>query len=152
MLLPFSHAKAAGSHALEWNHTIKPGFAAKPAERKWDFKGQPYKALSVLLHWPEDDAEINPAEIMPRPYVDHETGSVVFRNRWQDGNDVVIDCWCGGSDDVRNPVARWARGKRTTLGFLGVSRPEFGKIPPQPPYGDSAAMKAWCDEVGRKVF
>jgi len=144
--------KDQGAMLWSWNHTIKPGFELKPPEWKWDFKGQPYMALSVLLHWPDDKAEVNPAEVLPRPYVDHDVGSVVFRNHWKDENDVVIDCWIGGSDDWRNPVVLWARGKRTTLGFLGVSKPEYGVIPSKPPMEDKDAFKAWRDTVSKMAF
>jgi hypothetical protein len=112
-----------------WNHTIRPALARKPPQRRWDLYQHSHRALSVLLHWPEDTAEINPEQIIPRPYVDHATGAVVFRNRWRDGNDVMIDCWIGGTDDFRNPVVLWARGKRTTLGFLGITSPDQGKWP-----------------------
>ncbi len=142
--------KEQGAMLWIWNHTIKPGFASKPPEVRWDFKSQPYKSISSLLHWPEDKTEINPIEIMPRPYVDLDLESVVFRNRWQDGNDVIIDCWRGNADDWRNAIVLWARGKRTTLGFLGVSRPDLGEMMPQPSYNDVEGMKKWMAESYKK--
>jgi hypothetical protein len=120
------HGREQGALLWTWNHTIRPALTPRPPEKRWDLYQHSYRAISVLLHWPEDAAEINPAEIMPRPYVDHATGAVVFRNRWQDGEDVMIDCWIGGTDDFRNPVVLWARGKRTTLGFLGINSPDQG--------------------------
>jgi len=60
--------------------------------------GTPYDTLSYYPHhsilsfvnWPVDIEPVNPAECIPRAVVGRRFSYGMFRNRWQDENDIVI--------------------------------------------------------------
>ncbi len=43
-----------------------------------------------LLYYPTDTQGLNPTGILPRAIEDWKQGSYLFRNRWQDANDILI--------------------------------------------------------------
>ncbi|MGC9455561.1 MAG: hypothetical protein ACP5HU_11960 [Phycisphaerae bacterium] len=49
----------------------------------------PHRAILSLVNWPFDIEERNPEEVLPNAVAD-ECGLYVFRNRWQDADDVLI--------------------------------------------------------------
>jgi len=61
-------------------------------------RGTPYGTASYLPHiavvsfvnWPLDVSPLNPARCIPRASVDHQYNYCMFRNRWQDGDDIVV--------------------------------------------------------------
>ncbi len=59
-----------------------------PADQKFDYR----RAGTVwsLLYYPTDTRGLNPTGILPRAIEDREKGSYLFRNRWQDENDILI--------------------------------------------------------------
>ncbi|MDJ0708497.1 MAG: hypothetical protein QNJ46_34950 [Leptolyngbyaceae cyanobacterium MO_188.B28] len=59
-----------------------------PAHQKFDHR----RAGSVwsLLYYPTDTLGLNPTGILPRAIEDREKGGYLFRNRWQDANDILI--------------------------------------------------------------
>ena len=50
----------------------------------------PHYSVSSFVNWPVGMEARNPAEVLPHCYRDTVHGFVAWRNRWQDGNDVVI--------------------------------------------------------------
>jgi hypothetical protein len=50
----------------------------------------PHHSILSFVNWPLGMQAVNPAECIPRASVDHTYGYCMFRNRWQDENDIVI--------------------------------------------------------------
>ena len=50
----------------------------------------PHHSILSFVNWPWGMKERNPAECIPRASVDHTFSYCMFRNRWQDENDIVI--------------------------------------------------------------
>ena len=50
----------------------------------------PHHSILSFVNWPLGLREVNPAACIPRASVDHTFSYGMFRNRWQDGDDIVI--------------------------------------------------------------
>jgi hypothetical protein len=50
----------------------------------------PHHSILSFVNWPIGMKEVNPAECIPRASVDRTFSYCMFRNRWQDENDIVI--------------------------------------------------------------
>jgi len=50
----------------------------------------PHHSILSFVNFPFGTESANPAECIPRASVDHTFSYCMFRNRWQDGNDIVI--------------------------------------------------------------
>lgn len=72
---------------LKWvyNHFVEPG-----EQTNYNTAGYPNHAVFALINWPIDEQEKNPAEVLPRAHRDSIHGYYVFRNRWQDENDILV--------------------------------------------------------------
>lgn len=59
-----------------------------PADQKFEH----LRAGSVwsVLYYPTDTTGVNPAEKLPAAIQDKENGTFLFRNRWQDENDILV--------------------------------------------------------------
>lgn len=64
----------------------------------------PHNAVLSFINWPFGLKESNPADVLPRAVRDKKWGFYMFRNRWQDANDIVI------SIQTRN-TRGWHRAK-----------------------------------------
>ena len=51
----------------------------------------PHRCILALVNWPFGLKEKNPAEILPKLVVDEWSGRCMFRNRWQDQDDIIVD-------------------------------------------------------------
>lgn len=81
-----------------------------------------YDSLSAVMRFinvPPTLAERNPAEILPRVVVDKQKGGYVFRNRWQDGDDCVVQLFANSN----TPGGTWSsqEGGDLRIDDLGVS-------------------------------
>ena len=83
----------------------------------------PHHAILAFVNWPWDTEERNPAEVIPRAARDSKYGFYMFRNRWQDENDVVISVqtkstrgWHKANTD--GGVQVWGLGKKTKWGTV----------------------------------
>jgi len=107
---PFGHVPIVSGHPLwERNHYRSGDFAmgigSTPPERRpavhwlWDrwygLQGDrtfditlPHHALFALANWPTTPPE-NPERHLDRVWQDRKKGLFIFRNRWQDANDIV---------------------------------------------------------------
>jgi hypothetical protein len=77
--------------AMKWfyNHFM----ADADARRGCPFdtvSGYCHVAISAFVNWPLDTPERNPAEVLPLCYRDSRLDFYAWRNRWQDGNDIII--------------------------------------------------------------
>lgn len=50
----------------------------------------PHHSILSFVNWALSDEPINPAEVIPRASIDHRYNYCMFRNRWQDENDLVV--------------------------------------------------------------
>jgi len=107
--------------ALLWtyNHTVEPD----PAKRDFDTPSlYPHRAMLALINWPTFAGiqEKDPAELLPRTSVDHLYDYFVFRNRWQDKDDIVTTVLIRPPDGTKpREVMVWGLGLR-----LGFGEPE----------------------------
>jgi hypothetical protein len=88
-----------------WNRTRALAEAGK-------FKGpyqpieflDPMSAAFLFVNYPLDAKERNPVEVLPRVPVDRQLGGYVFRNRWQDGDDICATMFA----NLNSPGGSWA--------------------------------------------
>lgn len=111
--------------AMKW---IYNRFLAKAdADRQMPFDTAsvyPQYAVSAFVHWPLDQPEIQPGEVLPHAYRDSVTGFFCWRDRWRDENDTVITVL---TSEVRGYMGAKAdkalainRGRRhSTWGLVG---------------------------------
>lgn len=104
--------------ALLWtyNHVFKAGDEVCDTLSPY-----PHRAMLALINWPFDSPERNPAEVLPLATRDHLYDYFVFRNRWQDTNDVVTTVLIRQPDGTKpRSVMTWG---------LGGLRFDFGEPP-----------------------
>lgn len=51
----------------------------------------PHRTICSFVNWPFGMEEQNPAEILPHAVMDEWSGRTMFRNRWQDQDDILVD-------------------------------------------------------------
>lgn len=87
-IIPESHRPAA---MWAWNRTQALAAAGKfqMAELLIN-KADTLAAVGLFLHDDPRVREANPADTLPRAFVDKKKGGYIFRNRWQDGDDFVV--------------------------------------------------------------
>jgi hypothetical protein len=94
-----------------------------------------------LVNWPVGVTPENPATILPHAIFDSNKGYTVFRNRWQDGDDIVITSLLGygpadGYTPTGGPILAFAYGQKLALGNLAA---KAGKFTPTPAGGVTVA-------------
>jgi hypothetical protein len=103
--------------ALLWTHNriLEPD----PATRSYDtLSPYPHRAVLALANWPLGQPEKNPAEVLPRVLHDSIRHYFVFRNRWQDADDILVTgLW--GARKEKGPAERimvWGLGEKLEWG------------------------------------
>jgi hypothetical protein len=98
-----------------------------PGEQSWAAERYPYSAVYSFLNWPIGVAPANPAQVLPLTVVDHIHGYFMARNRWQDGDDIIVTHWLEygpkgyySSQDLKGDmragmVRVWGFGLRTAM-------------------------------------
>ncbi len=90
-----------------------------PVEPDYDAVSYPHRAVLAFINWPFDVVERNPGEVLPRMVVDERWGLFLFRNRWQDPEDIVISALPLGHKGYHKvpggDVIVWGLGERVTL-------------------------------------
>ena len=109
----FGAVREAYRPALLWvfNHFVEPDVQ----QRTYDtVSPYPHRAVLALVNWPIGEAEQNPAEVETLPPVLHDSLKhyFVFRNRWRDGDDIVVSGLWGARNDGAEPVMIWGLGER----------------------------------------
>jgi len=79
-------------------------------------------AVWALLYRPVDMPETNPAAQMPRSFVDRQRGLMLFRNAWQDDDDVLVTI---NADAVAQPRA-WNQAEALSIGVIGFGNAFIG--------------------------
>jgi hypothetical protein len=120
--------------ALLWtyHHVLEP----EPTTRTYDtVSPYPHRAVLALVNWPIGVPERNPIDVLPRVHRDTLRGYFLFRNRWQDENDIVVTALLGARNDGREPILVWGLGQQLEFPVA------FGKF-------RTAHFAAWSDGGG----
>lgn len=109
--------------ALLWtyNHFVEP--VAQRKQTRFDTWVYPHHAVFALINWPVGQQATNPAEMLPRAFEDKIAGYYLFRNRWQDGDDVVITALNG-----TGPRGYHKIGGRPLILFAFSQKMTFGEL------------------------
>jgi hypothetical protein len=103
------------------------GFLGKD-EKSYDALTSPWKAVVSFVNWPIGFEPKNPAGILPQAIEDRVHGYYCFRNRWKDGDDIVVTALLGygpknGYKPKFGPVVVWGLGKRYEFGSFTSQKP-----------------------------
>lgn len=113
---------------------VGKGWLAK-GEKSYDALTRPWVAVLAFVNWPVGVEPQNPAAVMPKAMEDRVHGYYVFRNRWQDANDILVSALLGygpkdGYKPQYGPVYLWGLGKKYSFGkFLSSQPAEFAPGP-----------------------
>ena len=108
----------------------RKGWLAK-GEKTYDAMTSPWRAVMSFVNWPIGVKAKNPAGVLPRAIEDKVHGYYCFRNRWKDGDDIVVTALLGwGPKDAYKPkfgrIVVWGLRKRYEFGrFTAPGRGEF---------------------------
>jgi len=113
----------------------------EPGDRSYDAIRQPWHAVVSFVNWPVGVKPANPATVLPHAVFDSNKGYTVFRNRWQDGDDIVITSLLGygprdGYTPGGGPILAFAYGQKMSLGSLAA---KAGTFTPHPAGGVTVA-------------
>lgn len=104
----------------------------EPGERSFNSFVYPIHAVHALVNWPIGIEPVNPAKVLSRHVVDHTHDYFVSRNRWKDGDDIIVTFSTGGGPwgyhrpQSRGSVHLRAFGGKFTLPLqFGHFRPTF---------------------------
>ena len=94
------------------------GFLRKD-EKSFDALVTPWKAVAAFVNWPIGVGAKNPAGVLPQAMEDRTHGYYCFRNRWKDGDDIVVTALLGygPKGDYKpkfGPVVVWGLGVYVT--------------------------------------
>jgi len=100
----------------------------QPGERSYDAIAAPWHAVMSFVNWPIRIEPANPESVLPAAMEDRVHGYYVFRNRWQDENDILVTALLGyGPRDAykpkAGPVYLWGLGKKVSFGSFRSSEP-----------------------------
>lgn len=131
--------------ALLWfyNHHLK-GADAK-AGTPFDTPGvYRHNAVLSFINWPFGTEERNPADGIPRAVCGKKWGFYMFRNRWQDENDIVISIQTRNTRgwhraNTKGDVTIYGLGTKTTWGRLRTDIKHFE------PHTDGSAVLSGAD-------
>ena len=113
--------------------TLSAGTADRPllraGEKSFDVFPYPHRALFALVNWPFDIKPENPEKTVPKVAEDRRMGQYIFRNRWQDKDDIIVAVLFGSrtSDKVRRMIV-WGVVQQMTFGDIAPSVEGGGRI------------------------
>ncbi|HUT37197.1 MAG TPA: hypothetical protein VNE39_27195 [Planctomycetota bacterium] len=71
----------------------------------------PHRPMLALINWPFGLEPKNPGDVLPKVHRDSVYEYFVFRNRWQDNDDIVVTALLNGFADVKpRDVMAWGLG------------------------------------------
>jgi hypothetical protein len=116
--------------ALLWlyNHAFRDADekAAAPCDT---INAYPHRAVLALVNWPMDAKEANPATVLPHAVQDKSAAFYMFRNRWQDGDDIIVTALLKGSKGnysvAGGDIIIWGLGKKTKFPVAVTGAPTF---------------------------
>jgi hypothetical protein len=105
-----------------YNNIVEPD----ANERSFDtVSPYPHRAVLSLINWPFV-AEKDPATVFPRVHHDSFNHYAVFRNRWHDGNDILVSGLWGARNDGAEPVMIWGLGE--SLNWLSCPKVKESRL------------------------
>ena len=131
----FGALRPEHQRALKWTYeTYFQKFEEKSLHNIVEY---PYNAAFALMHWPVDEPAQDPDEVMPRVQVDTSHGAITARNRWQDGNDIMVthliengprgyySSRSGPSNGRKGKMQIWAFGQKQTMTVRATGKPTY---------------------------
>lgn len=99
-----------------------------PGEKSYDAMTSPWRAVMAFVNWPIGIQPKNPEGIIPKATEDRVHGYYRFRNRWKDGDDIIVTALLGyGPKDAYKPkfgtIVVWGLRKRYEFGSFLASGP-----------------------------
>jgi hypothetical protein len=100
-------------------------------EKSYDAVNKPLNAVMAFVNWPIGVKPENPATVIPKAVEDRVHGYYMFRNQWQDENDIIVTALLGyGPKDAYKPqfgpIYLWGLGKKYSFGkFLSAGPADF---------------------------
>lgn len=85
----------------------------------------PHRAAIALATWPMGVTAANPATVLPKATFDSRKGFFVFRNRWQDSDDITVSFLSNARGDGPNDINVWAFGARQYFGWADRGLPDY---------------------------
>ena len=93
--------------------------AAEEYAATYDTRAFGHRVLLALLHWPDQGSATVPQDLV---LVDQQKGHVIVRDRYQDGNDSMVQILMGSEPDAAGrphirwePIRVWFRGNNITF-------------------------------------
>lgn len=116
--------------ALLWLYNRMFKAADDAAGKPFDtVSAYPHRAVLAFVNWPFGMAEKNPGEILAHAVEDKSAAHYMFRNRWQDADDIIVDMLLKGSRghcDVKpGQIFVWGLGKKTTFPVRVTGAPTY---------------------------
>ncbi len=99
-----------------FNHTVEPDSVSRTFDTPSFY---PHRPILALINWPTFSGieEKNPAEVMPKVTRDSLYDYFIFRNRWQDKEDIVTTVLINQPDGTKpRDVMVWGLGERLVFG------------------------------------
>jgi hypothetical protein len=117
-----------------WQNFVQP-FVNTKLHNPWDVWVYPHHAVWSLCYWPIGQTPLNPGEVLPRTLQDSTHGYYVFRNRWQDGRDIIVTAYLGYGPrgyhkKPDNEVRVFAEGGKFNFGALRGAKTDFYRVAP----------------------
>jgi hypothetical protein len=85
----------------------------------------PHRAALALATWPMGIPPANPATVLPKATYDSRMGFFMFRNRWQDSDDILVSFVTNARGDAPNDLNVWAFGDRQFFGWVDRGLPVY---------------------------
>lgn len=89
----------------------------------------PHRAILSFVNWPIGQEEENPSELFPHAVADERAAHIMFRNRWQDEDDIIVDMLLKGTRGHYSVkpggIIVWGLGKKTTFPVRVSGDPKF---------------------------
>jgi Ca2+-binding RTX toxin-like protein len=95
---------------------------ANPAANENKFDHRRAGSVWSVLYYPTESAGVDPTGVLPAAIQDSEKGGYLFRNRWQDANDVLVGLM---GDFDRHPRS-WDQPEAFALGLHAYNTHYFG--------------------------
>ena len=119
MLWVYEHFVRPHEERLYGSGAPKPELPA--GQRSFDVFNYPHRAMFAFVNWPLGVQPENPDRTIPRVMEDRRMGQYVFRNRWQDGDDIAVALLFGSrvGDRLRRSMV-WGLGRQMTFGSVAA--------------------------------
>ena len=106
--------------ALMWLYNYASKALDQKAEGPYETASiYPHRAILSFINWPIGLQAQNPSTILPKLVVDEWSGRCMFRNRWQDSHDILVDAQLkttrGWMSSGAGTIYVWGLGKRAVF-------------------------------------